>query len=393
MTSEPPEFHTKIRTPVSPLPVRPPNPLDIPVLRNQIDPTFNMTTTHEETKKPDDSPLSDTRFSDAYDEKDEEITGDKIEDEEAEASDDYAMTFESDGEENTDSHDQSQAVDQEPKNSSNIVPPSDLPTSIPNERPPISYSQSGPEIQPAPAIPSPTLPTNSESAAAQSSDDPSHTSTIATNPIAPEDPTGGIDIQQLLDNITANAEINAAAARPSSSSSSNAPPLKSGSSLPTHASLPPRPQVTQQPLPKRSNYPSYDDAYKYNAGAQGYSHAPTSYRPSGVTPSLIASGAPGTATDSRYGLPPPPSVSFSQSNQDPNSPKPYRQSQRMTSVASSEGHDDERPWGPAVQKIYDEFLDRERKYVTEGLWERFPKGSRLFIGKHTSRRKYQIYIH
>src|SRR4051812_40101433 len=129
MTSEPPEFHTKIQTPVSPLPVRPPNPLNIPVLRNQTDPTFNMTTTHEETKKPDDSPLSDTRFSDAYDEKDEEITGDKIEDEEAEVSDDYAMTFESDGEENTDSHDQSQAVDQEPKNSSNIVPSSDLPTS------------------------------------------------------------------------------------------------------------------------------------------------------------------------------------------------------------------------------------------------------------------------
>jgi len=38
-------------------------------------------------------------------------------------------------------------------------------------------------------------------------------------------------------------------------------------------------------------------------------------------------------------------------------------------------------WGPEVQKVYDEFLENERMYVTEGLWDRFPLGSRLFIGK------------
>ncbi|KAJ5835152.1 hypothetical protein N7447_001178 [Penicillium robsamsonii] len=42
--------------------------------------------------------------------------------------------------------------------------------------------------------------------------------------------------------------------------------------------------------------------------------------------------------------------------------------------------DDDAPWGPEVQKKYDEFLHDERIYVTEGLWDRFPMGSRLFVG-------------
>lgn len=41
---------------------------------------------------------------------------------------------------------------------------------------------------------------------------------------------------------------------------------------------------------------------------------------------------------------------------------------------------DEAPWAPEVQKKYDEFLQDERVYVTEGLWDRFPLGSRLFVG-------------
>jgi hypothetical protein len=37
-------------------------------------------------------------------------------------------------------------------------------------------------------------------------------------------------------------------------------------------------------------------------------------------------------------------------------------------------------WGPDVQTIYDKFLADERMYVSDGLWDRFPAGSRLFIG-------------
>ncbi|EMR82214.1 putative rna-binding protein [Botrytis cinerea BcDW1] len=390
MTSEPPEFHTKIQSPLSPLPVHFPNPSEIPVLRNQIDPTFNMTTTHEPSKAPlvapeiiessmvaedIDSPLSDTRFSDAYDEKDEDATAAKAEEEDE--GDDYAMTFDSDGEEHSDSRDQSQAVDQESSSLPNTVPTSELPNSLSNHRPATFDPPNGPETQPAHTIPSLTIPSIPQSTAAQSSDDSQNPITKAETTNS-EDPNGEIDIQQLLDNITANAEINAQAARPNSSSSSNAPP-KGSSSLPTHASLPPRPQITQ--IPKRSNYTSFDDPHKYTVGGSGFSHQPNSYNHSGVTSSLVAVGAPGTATDPRYGLPPPPSVSFNHPHQDANSPKLYTQARRFPSDQSHDGHDnDDRPWGPTVQKKYDEFLDRERTYVTEGLWERFPKGSRLFIG-------------
>ncbi|KAA8566610.1 hypothetical protein EYC84_009155 [Monilinia fructicola] len=267
MTSEAPEFHTKIQSPLSPLPVHIPNPSEIPVLRNQIDQTFNMTTTHEPSKPvlvvPEtiESSPSDTRFSDAYDEKDEDTTEAKAEEEDG--SDGYAMTFDSDGEEHSDSHDQSQAVDQKSNSLSNTVPTSELSTSLPNDRSATFDTQNGPETQPRPTTPSLTVASIPQPTAAQSSDD-TQNPTIKTESTNSEDTNGDIDIQQLLDNITANAEINAQAARPNSSSSSNAPPKDLGD-------------------------------------------------------------------------------------------RPFR-------------------------KKYDEFLDRERTYVTEGLWERFPKGSRLFIG-------------
>lgn len=40
----------------------------------------------------------------------------------------------------------------------------------------------------------------------------------------------------------------------------------------------------------------------------------------------------------------------------------------------------DRPWTPTTQAVYDGFLEDERHYVTEGIWDRFPAGSRLFVG-------------
>ncbi|KAJ5582272.1 hypothetical protein N7535_000892 [Penicillium sp. DV-2018c] len=53
---------------------------------------------------------------------------------------------------------------------------------------------------------------------------------------------------------------------------------------------------------------------------------------------------------------------------------------------SIKGNDEDAWWGPEVQKKYDEFLHDERIYVTEGLWDRFPVGSRLFVGNLPSER-------
>lgn len=39
------------------------------------------------------------------------------------------------------------------------------------------------------------------------------------------------------------------------------------------------------------------------------------------------------------------------------------------------------PWGQDIERKYAQFLHDEAIYVAEGLWDRFPSGSRLFVGK------------
>ncbi|KAI7687248.1 hypothetical protein KC353_g20362, partial [Hortaea werneckii] len=45
---------------------------------------------------------------------------------------------------------------------------------------------------------------------------------------------------------------------------------------------------------------------------------------------------------------------------------------------------EDRPWNAEVQKKYDAFIEAERGYVSEGRWEQFPTGSRLFVGNLSS---------
>lgn len=45
---------------------------------------------------------------------------------------------------------------------------------------------------------------------------------------------------------------------------------------------------------------------------------------------------------------------------------------------------EDRPWDAEVQRKYDHFIEEERKYVSEGRWEQFPQGSRLFVGKYSA---------
>ena len=49
--------------------------------------------------------------------------------------------------------------------------------------------------------------------------------------------------------------------------------------------------------------------------------------------------------------------------------------------SASPGDDEDTRWGPEVNRLYEAFLDQERKFVTEGQWDQFPMGSRLFIGE------------
>jgi nuclear polyadenylated RNA-binding protein 3 len=405
MTEEAPKYYTNTLSPISPLPVHPPEPEKIPILQNQIDPVFNMTSTHlvpdlpslatsaeplpEPT--PADSPSSShSSFSDAYAEEPEPVTSHTIGDAEkgAEDSDDYAMTFDSDAEDQADNEEVLRAVAEPASNTLPIItnttnlsaPPTSMDyASAISDMPTIGQDllQTHTHINLSP----PHSPSN-ERARAHAYDDPvAQTAAAAESASSTYEDTAssGIDIQQLLDNITANAEKNAPP------SANGTPPLaspsliKSGSGLPSHASLPPRPNVPQ----KR---PFHEDIQKYHAGVPGIPPASSAFR-AGTTGSLVAAGAPGTSTDPRGGLPPPPTGSFQSPSSGNISPTSYSQINKLVPGVQSranelqdEADDIDAKWGPDVQKIYDQFIDNERMYVTEGLWDRFPVGSRLFIG-------------
>ncbi|RKF64360.1 putative RNA-binding protein C3H8.09c [Erysiphe neolycopersici] len=341
----------------------------------------------------ENSNSSESSFSDAYNE-DAELANVKDKNATQLDDDDYAMTFDSDGDENTDRQEvqvMSEAkIDSDVKSLSTIVSATNLSSStIPPET----------TISKIPLNGTATHPlhlnhTFSDQTSANVVSNP-NTSSTAQTPIEPlgvksqsfdDFSAGGIDIQQLLDNITANAE------KPDS------PHLKNHS-LPLHASLPPRPNVSQNRI-----YP--DERTKYFAGAQGLPPASTSYRPPGSAPSLVAAGAPGTSTDPRSGLPPPPSASFRGQLSSANSINSNthmlgnRSSiQELPNLSDQDEADYfDTKWAPEVQKMYDEFLEDERRYVTEGLWDRFPMGSRLFIGnlpseKVTKRDLFHIFYH
>ncbi|KAH8819661.1 hypothetical protein F5884DRAFT_662001 [Xylogone sp. PMI_703] len=344
----------------------------------------------------DDSIPDESSFSDAYaEEQPDEMQANKMglrdEDAEGEDDDDYAMTFDSSEEDHSDNQEKPTTVEQTTLSESASM------TTNETTQPKIDLLKSVPETPTSLANPPPahsTVPDAVVSTTSTGLPTSIPTETVPSDAVkAEQDLTGGIDIQQLLDNITASAGNNASA-NATKSPSANVSLPQTGSTLlaPPHASLPPRPQPLPQ-QPPRTTYPSQDDLQNYFAGASNFPQPQAgSYGPPGVNPPIVAPGAPGTFTAGASGLPPPPSASFQPPLTIPGTNQtistPYPQVQRLTSQdypARSIEHPDERdeadrPWGPAVQKLYDEFLADERHYVTEGAWDKFPVGSRLFIG-------------
>jgi hypothetical protein len=173
---------------------------------------------------------------------------------------------------------------------------------------------------------------------------------------------GNLDVQALLDSLTPSAH-NA----PSSHYASQVPPQSAqpqgSASLPQPASnLPPRPPAQDKPA-THPNYNPNDDIRSYHPGSQMPSN--TQQRGNGQ-PQPLNMGDQQSLTTSRPVAQSPSAAGTGQ-----------QQAQR------SETPDDEDiRWGPEVNRLYEAFLDQERKFVTEGQWDQFPMGSRLFIGEH-----------
>ena len=442
MTSNPPpeapHFRGKTLTPESPRPLHIPEPSNIPVLERQIDPLFNLMSTHVEHPHA----LRDLTALD-HDLKRNLIDKDGVQASDSDSNRGklvYGMNHQDD-------HGMMASGD----DSSAPLGKNDINSELEQSSSSLNHTQSSSladqhstsvashdilsaptQIHPTPSFSSIPLPGYSSQHMLATHVPPQDTSMIndqTTPPVtADDDPdqkndpdmkmddntdedvaSGGVNYQTLLDNISPSSTTALSAANPPhatspppptettnvpASSSANVPSV----SLPLSASLPPRPPPQEKPA-IHPNYMPGEDIRSYHylqihhatAHANHSSQPSNSYRPSQVyTPSMTASAAPGTTT-APNGLPPPPMATFQQPlrnhDQAQNSPNSQQFRQRDISGPNGSGSvmsvdsGNETKWTPELEKKYEEFLSQERMYVSEGLWDRFPHGSRLFVGK------------
>lgn len=171
-----------------------------------------------------------------------------------------------------------------------------------------------------------------------------------------------IDIQALVDNITASNPVAVPNEQAATLPSEMNPEVVSSEVL--QSSLPPKPPVSQQPSAAGA---MLNDIHQFQPVSNGTpanlipaSGMPYTYQPNGAS-----AAAQGFAAPDAY----PPGV-----------PGPY--AVQYDSSAAPIAH---------VQNLnqpqrYDEFLKEEKKYVSEAKWDRFPEGSRLFIGNLSAER-------
>lgn len=178
-----------------------------------------------------------------------------------------------------------------------------------------------------------------------------------------------VDVQALLDSLTPaanNAPAGHYAASPVSAQSHY-----NASSLPAATTnLPPRPPAQDKPV-THPNYSPNDDIRSFHPHSQ---RAPnTQQRGNGQLPSMNLQ---------RQEFPAVPRSGA----QSPTTPG---QASRQPANRSVTPDDEDIRWPPEINRKYEEFIEQERKFVTEGQWDQFPVGSRLFIGELESVAKAQ----
>ena len=206
----------------------------------------------------------------------------------------------------------------------------------------------------------------------------------------------GMNYQALLDKISYSASTASPAENLSSfttapSSILNAPSPSSAqtpiATLPIPAGLPPRPPPQEKPA-IHPNYTPGEDIRSYHNPPPQNSNAPASFNAQPSSSYRPPQGYPHSDGVAPNGLPPPPLATFQQSlsktNQPQRSPQTSQYRQRDSYGKNGgkliNGADDEHPKRPEIERQYEEFLHDEEIYVSEGTWDRFPQGSRLFVG-------------
>ena len=424
--SSPPEathFNGTGLSPASPVPLHIPEPSNIPVLQNQIDPVFNLMSTHMEQPLASNDMMTETRTvhdhapsvtlsATSWTEGDNKLANNvdiqRNQDSEEDGGSDYNMIDEDEPKDKDEerisnalhNHSSPSAVHSIAANEIPSAPTQIQPapsTTVSGQKPLEEFLQYTHPREPSQDAPEPRSPSTTVLEIAEKrDDDKAESDTDVTN--------GGVNYDALLDNLspstatapTADSITSITTAAPTDASSAAKPSSTETpiAAIPLPAGLPPRPPPQEKPA-IHPNYTPGEDirSYHYPQGQTSTAHKPYTSQPnnsyrSGQSFPLPASGNAVGAN----GLPPPPLATFQQppaKDVQPQRSPPTPQNRnrdgqgRNGEKLAADQEEDEVPWTPEIEKRYAEFLIDEAVYVTEGLWDRFPPGSRLFVGEST----------
>ena len=180
--------------------------------------------------------------------------------------------------------------------------------------------------------------------------------------------SAGADVLALLDSLNTSANSAPTAQHVASPISSQSAQLQSHASAPTlvgASHLPPRPPA-QDKSATHPNCIADDDIRSFHPHSQ-------------QAPSTLQRGSNGQQQPVAVRI-----SNYGSAQQGVISPTRPGSARRQQDLRSETPDDEDVRWPPEVNRRYEEFLDQERRFVTEGQWDQFPMGSRLFIGKTTS---------
>lgn len=334
----------------------------------------------------DDDIVDDDSLNDPYGEDDTDVAAQQVpqpqvEQELPDSNDDYAKTFDSPigTEEGEDGVVEPQDVSSLPRESNEISLSSDHLT---NRTSQVSHvvHESSLSAQPGQSATSTTSNASSEAQAAgvantftsqpsnQQTSSPSTAKPGASNAASSASPSA--DIQRLVADLTAPSNPNTHYA-PSVLGEHSLESTIPSSAFSSSASLPPRPPLSQavpQTYASQHHPPSINASIPSNLAAPPTPGQPSTY---------VATGAPVAVPDALGEFPVPlgsglqAPIAITSMNAPPYPPKPA-----LYNTDQAQDSEYERQWN--------QFLADENQYIAEAKWDRFPEGSRIFIGTRSA---------
>ncbi|KAM7221880.1 hypothetical protein V8F06_002631 [Rhypophila decipiens] len=272
----------------------------------------------------------------------------------------------------------------DPTSTNGMTQPSPSPISQAESKTPAGHP-SVPNGSPSPAssLPRPPLDELKDNSAHAPSPSGSPVDATASITSANEDDAATVDIRKLVEDIAARAATTPpppASPKQATLASQAAP--AGALNLSHHASLPPRPIVAQQP----SHLPSNPQPHPFETGSHNII-------PPSATSMSIANqtaprgvhtfaGAPGTTSEAVSSLPPIPPTTSSNASQRPVHPLPAN----VHPIPGASDASVHQFHAASTQQEWEAFMADEKQYTSEAKWEKFPDGSRIFIGNLSSER-------